>query len=229
MHNTDHPILQKIKAQGLLPLYFHRDPSVCEAVLGALYAGGIRVVEFTNRGEEAPKNFARLRRRRDREWKDLTLGIGTLKSGEQARHFISEGADFLISPGLVPEVAEVAARHSQFYVPGCMTPTEIIAADNLGATFVKLFPGNLLGPAFVHSVRDLFPRMAFMPTGGAEPERENLEAWFKAGVAGVGMGSRLISPAALEAGDYTRITELTAGVLAMIKEIRAHKAAAPKP
>lgn len=220
MHNTDHPILQKIKTQGLLPLYFHPDPTVCEAVLRALYEAGIRVVEFTNRGENALENFAHLRQVRDREWKDLILGIGTIKTGEQARHFIAEGADFLISPGLVPEVGAVAAQHSQFWVPGCMTPTEIIAAENLGASFVKLFPGNLLTPAFVSAVKDLFPGMAFMPTGGAEPERANLEAWFKAGVVGVGMGSRLITPDALREKAYHKITEQTRMVLGLIGEIR---------
>ncbi|TDW99197.1 bifunctional 4-hydroxy-2-oxoglutarate aldolase/2-dehydro-3-deoxy-phosphogluconate aldolase [Dinghuibacter silviterrae] len=216
-----HSILQKIKTQGLLPLYFHPDPAVCEAVMRALYEAGIRVVEFTNRGEQALENFAHLRHIRDREWKDLTLGIGTIKTGEQARHYIAEGADFLISPGFVPEVGAVAAQHNQFWVPGCMTPTEIIAAENMGATFVKLFPGNLLGPAFVSAVRELFPGLAFMPTGGAEPERANLEAWFKAGVAGVGMGSRLISAAVLQEKAYAKITEQTRMVLELIREIRA--------
>lgn len=220
MHNHTHPILERIKTQGLLPLYYHADPGVCQSVMGALYEAGIRVVEFTNRGAQALENFAQLRRLRDREWKDLTLGIGTIKTGEQARHFIAEGADFLISPGVVPEVGAVAAQHNQFWVPGCMTPTEIITAENLGATFVKLFPGNLLGPAFVSSVRDLFPGIAFMPTGGAEPERANLEAWFKAGVVGVGMGSRLISPAVLKEKAYQKITEQTRATLEMIAEIR---------
>jgi 2-dehydro-3-deoxyphosphogluconate aldolase/(4S)-4-hydroxy-2-oxoglutarate aldolase len=216
-----HSILQKITTQGVLPLYFHPDPAVCAAVMGALYEAGIRVVEFTNRGEQALENFAQLRRLRDSDWKDLTLGIGTIKTGEQARHYIAEGADFLISPGVVPEVGAVAAQHNQFWVPGCMTPTEIITAENLGASFVKLFPGNMLGPAFVGAVKDLFPGLAFMPTGGAEPERANLEAWFKAGVAGVGMGSRLISPAVLQEKAYGKITEQTKMVLGLIAEIRA--------
>jgi 2-dehydro-3-deoxyphosphogluconate aldolase / (4S)-4-hydroxy-2-oxoglutarate aldolase len=220
MHSHDHPIIKKIKQCGLLPLYFHPDAAVCEAVLRALYAGGIRVVEFTNRGEQALQNFAHLIRLREREMQDLTIGIGTITSAAQARAFVAEGTDFLISPGMVPEVGEVAVQHSQLWVPGCMTPTEVIHAQNLGATFVKLFPGNLLGPAFVSAIRDLFPRMAFMPTGGAEPERSNLEAWFKAGVIGVGMGSRLISPAVLQDKDYGKITELTGKVLGMIREIR---------
>jgi 2-dehydro-3-deoxyphosphogluconate aldolase / (4S)-4-hydroxy-2-oxoglutarate aldolase len=220
MHNTEHPILQKIRQQGLLPLYFHSDPAVCEAVLRALHEAGIRVIEFTNRGDAALKNFSHLRRLRDQAFPDLTLGIGTIKTAEHARQFMAEGADFLISPGVPPEVGAVVAQHNQFWVPGCMTPTEIIAAENMGATFVKLFPGNLLGPSYVSAIRDLFPGLAFMPTGGTEPERGNLEAWFKAGVAGVGMGSRLISPSVLEAKEYGKITGQTRQVLKMIGEIR---------
>jgi 2-dehydro-3-deoxyphosphogluconate aldolase/(4S)-4-hydroxy-2-oxoglutarate aldolase len=220
MHNKIHPILARIKSQGLLPLFFHANPDVCQSVVKALYAAGIRTIEFTNRGEQALQNFSNLVRLRDQEMKDLVLGIGTIKTAEQARQFMSEGADFLISPGMVPEVGKIAAQHDHFWVPGCMTPSEIIAAESLGCTFVKLFPGNLLGPAFVSSVRDLFPEMAFMPTGGAEPEKSNLDAWFKAGVIGVGMGSRLISPTVLKNGEYAKITDMTVKVLEMISEIR---------
>ncbi|HTJ13362.1 MAG TPA: hypothetical protein VL547_15105 [Dinghuibacter sp.] len=215
-----HNILQQIKTQGVLPLYFHPDPSVCEDVLTALYDAGIRVVEFTNRGAEALSNFSRLLALRDRSLPGLLLGIGTIKTGDQARAYIAAGADFLISPGVVPEVGDVALAAGKFWVPGCMTPTEIIVAEGLGATFVKLFPGNLLTHAFVSAVRDLFPEMAFMPTGGAEPERGNLEAWFKSGVIGVGMGSRLISPSLLAAKDYARLMEETRRVLALVREIR---------
>jgi 2-dehydro-3-deoxyphosphogluconate aldolase/(4S)-4-hydroxy-2-oxoglutarate aldolase len=101
-----------------------------------------------------------------------------------------------------------------------MTPTEIISAEHLGARFVKLFPGQLLGPAFVSAVKELFPRVAFMPTGGAEPVKANLEGWFKSGVAGVGMGSKLITPAVLAAKNYEELTLHTRHVLELIREIR---------
>lgn len=218
-----HNILQQIKTQGVLPLYYHPDPVVCADVLVALYDAGIRVVEFTNRGPEALSNFSRLLALRDASLPGLLLGIGTIKTADQARAYIAAGADFLISPGVVPEVGAVAAAAGKFWVPGCMTPTEVIVAEGLGATFVKLFPGNLLTHAFVSAIRDLFPEMAFMPTGGAEPERGNLEAWFKAGVIGVGMGSKLISPSVLASKDYGKITEETRRVLALVREIRGGK------
>src|ERR1700743_759299 len=98
-----HSILQQIKTQGVLPLYFHADPLVCEAVLVALYDAGIRGVEFTNRGPRALENSPPPRRLRDASLSGLLRGIGTIKTGEQARQFIAAGADFLISPGVVPE------------------------------------------------------------------------------------------------------------------------------
>jgi len=219
MHN-DHTILEKIKDKGLLPLYFHPDPEVCTSVMRALYLAGIRVIEFTNRGEQALENFSLMRRLKEAEMPDLIIGIGTVKTAEQARQFIAEGADFLISPGVVPEIAKVAAQHNHYWVPGAMTPTEIISAEHLGARFVKLFPGQLLGPAFVSAVKELFPRVAFMPTGGAEPVKANLEGWFKSGVAGVGMGSKLITPAVLAAKNYEELTLHTRHVLELIREIR---------
>lgn len=95
MHNKIHPILARIKSQGLLPLFFHANPDVCQSVVKALYAAGIRTIEFTNRGEQALQNFSNLVRLRDQEMKDLVLGIGTIKTAEQARQFMAEGADFL--------------------------------------------------------------------------------------------------------------------------------------
>lgn len=213
-------LLNKIKQQGVLPLYFHPDPTVCIEVLKALYAAGIRVIEFTNRGVEAQENFSLLRAFRDREMPDVLLGVGTLKNGEQARHFVAEGADFLISPGLALEVGEVARMHNLLWVPGCMTPTEIIAAENAGVRLVKLFPGNLLGPAFLGAIKELFPNLHFMPTGGVEVEKANIEAWFKSGVCAVGMGSKLISAAALEKKDYTGITQLTNQTIAIIQALK---------
>ena len=181
---TTTPYSKKIREQGLLPLYFHPD-SACEALLRALYEGGSRVVELTNRGPEALKNFAHLR---SLDLPDMTLVSGPSKRRNRARQFLGAGADFLISPGVPAEVGSVVNVHNHYWVPGCMTPTEAIAAEKLGATLIKLFPGNLLGPAFLASIKDLFPEMAFMPTGGVEPERSNLEAWFKAGCSCRGDG-----------------------------------------
>jgi 2-dehydro-3-deoxyphosphogluconate aldolase/(4S)-4-hydroxy-2-oxoglutarate aldolase len=214
-------LLQLIPQQGILPLFFHKEAEVSIQVLKALYNAGIRAVEYTNRGEAALANFKLMKQLCESEMKDLYLGIGTMKNAEMAKTFIDAGADYLICPGWVPEVAEVADQHDMLWVPGCMTPSEIIAAENKGARMIKLFPGNVLGPGFMSAIKELFPQLLFMPTGGVELDRDNIAGWFKAGVCAVGMGSKLITKPLLEAKQYDQITQATREVMAIIKSIQA--------
>ena len=213
-------ILELIKTQGVLPLFFYKDAEVSIEVLRALYQSGIRTVEYTNRGEAALNNFRKMRAVLDSELKGMYLGVGTIKNAEAAQAFIDAGADYIISPGLVEDAARVADANKMLWVPGCMTPSEIIRAEQLGAKLVKLFPGNILGPSFLSAIKELFPNLLFMPTGGVEVEKENLSGWFKAGVCAVGMGSKLITKSALENKDYERIKTDTQKSLALIKEVR---------
>ena len=213
-------LLKLIPEQGILPLYFYKDTEVSLNVLKALYSAGIRAVEYTNRGEAALNNFKEMRKLCDSELKGMYLGIGTIKNGDMAQTFIDAGADYIICPGLVESVAKISDKNEMLWVPGCMTPSEIIAAETLGATFVKLFPGNILGPDFMSAIKELFPALLFMPTGGVDTTKENISAWFKAGVCAVGMGSKLVSKALLEAKDYTKIESLTRQVIQTIGEVR---------
>lgn len=213
-------IPQTIISQGVLPLYFNKDEEVSADVLKALYNAGIRTVEYTNRGEEALKNFKALRLLCDMELKDMQLGIGTIKTGDEAKAFIDAGADYLVSPGVVKAAAKAARKAGLLYIPGCMTPTEMIRARDLGATLVKVFPGNILGPGYISAVKEIFGELQFMVTGGVEPEEANLRSWFGAGVVAVGMGSKLILKQSLESGNYTAITAQTSAALQMIQSIR---------
>lgn len=213
-------ILELTLKQGVLPLYFNKDEEVSIAVLKALYEAGIRTVEYTNRGEAALSNFKVLRKVCDAELSGMFLGIGTIKNGQQAKAFVDAGADYLISPGVVEEAARVADQNGLLYVPGAMTPTEIIRAEQLGATLVKLFPGNILGPGFVSAVKELFSGLKFIITGGVEPEENNLRGWFSAGAAAVGMGSKLITKQILESRDFSKITDLTKESLRLIETVR---------
>ncbi len=215
-------VLNAIVNQGMLPLYFNADEQVSIDILRAIYKAGIKAVEYTNRGEAAFRNFKRLIETRNAEMPDMLLGIGTIKNLGQAMDFREVGADFIVSPGFVKEVAEYTLRHNLFYAPGCMTPSEIIAAENAGVGFIKLFPGNLLGPEFVSTIKDIFPKLLFMPTGGVDTTKENIGAWFKAGVSAVGMGSKLISKKLMDTKDYITIELETANVLRLIKEIKSH-------
>jgi 2-dehydro-3-deoxyphosphogluconate aldolase/(4S)-4-hydroxy-2-oxoglutarate aldolase len=206
--------------QGILPLYFNPDETVSLEVLRAVYRAGIKAVEFTNRGEAAFRNFRKLVALSKSEMPDLELGIGTIKNLSQAEMFFDAGADFMVSPGWVAEVADFTQKNGLFYAPGCMTPSEIIAAENTGIGFIKLFPGNLLGPEFLTSIREIFPHLLFMPTGGVDITRESIESWFKAGVCAVGMGSKLISKKLMEAKDYTTIEAETKKVMAIIQSVK---------
>ena len=209
-----------IVQQGMLPLYFNADETVTIEVLRAIYRAGIKAVEYTSRGETDLRNFTKMVEVRNAEMPDLLLGIGTIKNKNQAKDFYKAGADFFISPGFVPEVAQYLYKKERLYSPGCMTPTEIIAAENAGVKFIKLFPGNMLGPDFLSGIKDIFPNLIFMPTGGVDTTRENIEGWYKAGVSAVGMGSKLISKQLMADKDYATIEAETKKVLVLIQSIK---------
>lgn len=214
-------IIEQIKAQGLLPLFFHKDTTTSISIMGALYNGGVRIIEYTNRGAEAAENFTRMRQLRDAELPSLLLAAGTVKTLHDAEIFIEAGADFIISPGLNEEVGRYCSAKGILWVPGCMTPSEIMRAEELGAQLIKLFPGNLLGPAFMNAIRELFPLLSFIPTGGVSLDSENLSQWFKSGVIAVGAGSTLINKSAMEAGKFEEIEEATASAMNLVMNTRA--------
>lgn len=220
MTNNTQTVSDAIVIQGMLPLYFNPSEEVTLEILKSIYRAGVRAVEYTNRGAAALENFKKMVEIRDAEMPDLLLGIGTIKNLEQAKQFLDAKADFFISPGFVPEVAEFLIAKDLFYSPGCMTPTEIIAAENAGVKFIKIFPGNMLGPDFLSGIKDIFPNLLFMPTGGVDTTKENISAWFKAGVSAVGMGSKLISKPLMEAKDYTTIETETKKVLDLLQTIK---------
>jgi 2-dehydro-3-deoxyphosphogluconate aldolase/(4S)-4-hydroxy-2-oxoglutarate aldolase len=213
-------VSEAIITQGILPLYFNQDEEVSVEILRSIYAAGIKAVEYTNRGEAALSNFKKLIEVRDNEMPGLLIGIGTVKNLEQSLDFLNIGADFLVSPGFVKEIADYAVKNDIFYAPGCMTPTDIIAAENVGVRFIKLFPGNILGVEFMSTIKDVFPKLKFMPTGGVDTTKESMESWFNAGVSAVGMGSKLISKKAMELKDYHAIKNDTKTVLELIKALK---------
>ncbi len=213
-------IIASIQQQGILPLFYHSDKQVCVEVVKALYAAGVRVIEFTNRGEAAYENFTALVQLKKKELPDLLLAVGTIRTGEQANRFINAGADFLISPVFDADVCDAAYLQKVLWIPGCMTPTEIHVAERAGCQLVKLFPGNVLEAGFMSAVKELFPQMNFMPTGGVEVNKENISAWFHAGVCAVGLGSKLISKTILENKDYAAITKNTQEAIAIVQSIK---------
>ena len=213
-------VLGLIKEQGLLPLFYNDSAEISEHTLRALYAGGVRLLEYTNRGVHALSNFKVLRHVVDNEMSDLQLGIGTIKSVADANSFIDAGADFIVCPIVNPEVAAITHKHGLLWIPGCFTNTEIYTAQVAGASLVKIFPGNLGGPSYISAIKEIFSDLNFMPTGGVEPTRESIQGWYNAGVYAVGMGSKLISKTVLEEQQFDALTKLTKEVFSIIEVSR---------
>ena len=213
-------LIIKMGQGGLIPVFNHTDFEVSKNVVDACYEGGIRVFEFTNRGENALEVFEKLDSYA-KKYPDLILGIGTIFSPKEAEKFHNKGAQFIVSPAMIPELAKFCHSQNLLWIPGCGTVTEIHQAIQLGAKVIKAFPGNVLGPGFVKSVKAVFPNIPIMPTGGVAPTKENLEAWFEAGVTCVGMGSKLVTKEIIRTSDYKKLSSLVKSVLLEIKELQS--------
>jgi 2-dehydro-3-deoxyphosphogluconate aldolase/(4S)-4-hydroxy-2-oxoglutarate aldolase len=212
-------IVNLIVKQGVLPLYFYEDLNVSIDILITLYHSGIRTVEYADRGAKALSNFKRLRELCDREIPEMYLGIGTIKNADSAKAYIDAGTDFIVCPGVIQTVGEIALENDVLWIPGCMTPSEIIQVESMGAHLIKLFPANSLGIVYIDAIKAVFPNILFMPTGGIEMDEENMRKWFKAGVSALG-GSKLITKSILEFHQYDNLRTLTIKTLNLIQAIR---------
>jgi len=213
-------VSEQIKQQGLLPLYYHDNSTVCIRIARALFDAGIRCFEFTNRGDKALENFKELVKEKNSAMKESLLGVGTIKTSNDASKYIEAGADFLVSPVFDNGVGDTAYLNKILWIPGCMTPSEINMSQQAGCTLIKLFPGNVLGPSFVEAIKPLFRDLDFLITGGVDATEESIVSWFKAGVVGIGMGSKLISKSVLEKEDYEGLKTKAKQLVAIIQKIK---------
>lgn len=202
----------------IIPVFFHADYAVCENVLRACYAGGVRVFEFTNRGASAYDSFVRLAALVQCEMPDLCLGVGSVVSGEDAKRFIDAGAQFVVGPCFSAPVCEACKTREIPYVPGCGSVTEMFNAQTAGCEVTKLFPGDVYGPNMVKDILAPMPWTKIMVTGGVAPDKENLEKWFHAGALCVGMGSKLFPKEVIAAGDWEEITNRCRNCFHWIKD-----------
>ena len=209
-----------IKKQGMLPLFYYEDTQVSLEIVRALYKGGVRVFEYTNRGKAALANFKFLKEALKTEMQDLFLGIGTIKNTTELKDFLTAGADFIVCPVVDLEVGKLTHEAGLLWIPGCMTPTEINMAHQFGAGIIKLFPANILGADYLSSIKELFQDQLFVPTGGVEIEETNIDNWFKAGVCAVGMGSKLVSKKILENKAYDELYLLTTKAFELINKVK---------
>ena len=213
-------VIQTMKETGMVPVFYNADIETSRRVLKACYDGGVRVFEFTNRGDFAQEVFGELVKYAATDLPGMIVGTGSVVDPATAAMYIQLGANFIVGPIFNPEVAPVCNRRLIPYCPGCATPSEIGAAQQAGCDICKVFPGDVLGPAFVKAIKAPIHWSQIMVTGGVKPARENLEAWFKAGVPCVGMGSNLFPEDVIAAGEWEKVSTLCAEVLGIIKSLR---------
>lgn len=211
----------KMKETGIIPVFYNGDAELCKSVVKACYEGGIRVFEFTNRGDFASLVFAEVNKWVIGECPEMIMGVGSVLDSGTASIYIALGANFIVSPVIDEGMALVCNRRKVSWSPGCGSVTEISRAHELGAEVVKIFPGQQVGgPAFVKAVLGPMPWSCIMPTGGVSPDEDNLTGWFKAGVYCVGMGSQLFPSEILKNRDFGFITQKCREALEIVKKVK---------
>ena len=213
-------VAQTMAETGMVPLFYHAEVGVAKKILAACYAGGARLMEFTNRGDFAHEVFAELSKYCLAELPEMILGVGSVTDAGTASLYLQLGANFVVTPVLREDIAIVCNRKKVLWAPGCGSLTEIARAEELGCEIVKLFPGSTYGPGFVKAIKGPQPWTSIMPTGGVSPTEENLSAWFNAGVTCVGMGSKLVSKAIIASGDYEQLAANTKAALTIIQNLK---------
>lgn len=211
----------KMKETGMVPVFYHKNAELCKNVVKACYDGGVRVFEFTNRGDFATLVFAELNKWTIENCPEMIMGVGSVIDEGTAAMYIALGANFIVSPVIDEGTARVCNKRKISWSPGCGSVTEINKAHELGAEVVKIFPGQQVGgPEFVKAIKGPMPWTSVMPTGGVTPTEENLKAWFNAGVTCVGMGSNLFPSEVMNNNNWSEITTLVAKTLSIISKIK---------
>jgi 2-dehydro-3-deoxyphosphogluconate aldolase/(4S)-4-hydroxy-2-oxoglutarate aldolase len=201
-------VIIKMHESGIIPVFYHKDQGVCRNVVKACSDGGVKVFEFTNRGDLAHELFSDLNKWAEKEVPQLVMGVGSVVDPGTASLYIQLGANFIVSPVLNPEMAKVCNRRKVLWSPGCGSLSEISYAEELGAEIIKIFPGSSVGgPDFVKAIKGPCPWTSIMPTGGVEPTVDNLREWFEAGVTCVGIGSNLITKEIIQKKDWEGLSK----------------------
>lgn len=207
-------VLNEINRLGIVPVFYNADLDIAKKIINACFDGGARVIEFTNRGDNAYRVFSDLVMYYAKENPEIILGVGSVGDPATGALYMASGANFVVGSLFNPELAKICNRRKVAYCPGCGSATEISQAEELGVEIVKVFPGDCVGgPKFVKSILGPTPWTRIMPTGGVEANEESITAWFKAGVAACGIGSDLIRKDWIKTENYAAITDLTAKCL----------------
>jgi 2-dehydro-3-deoxyphosphogluconate aldolase/(4S)-4-hydroxy-2-oxoglutarate aldolase len=208
-------VTAQVEALGIVAVIRLKDPAKLRAVVDAIAQGGVRALEVTM---TVPGAVGLIRELAPALPEGFLLGAGTVTDAATARAVIEAGAAFVVSPVFRPEVVAACHACDVAAMPGCFSPTEILAAYESGADIVKLFPATALGPQFIKDVRGPLPQVKLMPTGGVTPE--NAGEWIRAGAVAVGLGSALVDARAIDGDRWDIITAKARAVVANVAAAR---------
>lgn len=207
---------ETIERVGLIPVLRAKSTAQGRAVVEAMIAGGVNIVEVTMTLPGAIDLLKELKRAYGSQ---LLLGSGTVTTADQAQATIDAGAEFVVSPSLHPEVISAAKRNGKVSCPGALTPTEAITAWNAGADYVKIFPCSAVGGAsYLKALLAPFPHLKLIPTGGVT--LQTAASFIQAGARALGVGSDLVNLAAVDSGHAETITETAKAYLKLLADTR---------
>lgn len=208
--------LRQVLDSGIVAVVRSPDSQLLVEAVRALVDGGVSVVEITM---TVPDALDVLRQVRTALGDRLLLGAGTILDPETARAALLAGAEFLVAPTVNLEVIRLCQRYDRLVMPGAFTPTEILAAWEAGADIVKVFPADVVGPAFFKALRGPLPQVRLMPTGGVD--LNTAAAFLQAGACCLGIGSQLVEPRAVAERNFDRIRDLARQYVAAVKQARS--------
>jgi 2-dehydro-3-deoxyphosphogluconate aldolase/(4S)-4-hydroxy-2-oxoglutarate aldolase len=218
MPETTQETLERV---GLIPVLRARNAAQAHAIVKAMIAGGVTVVEVTM---TVPGAIDVLRELKNEYGSQLLLGSGTVTTGDEAEATIDAGAEFVVSPSFHPDVVERTKRLGKLSIPGSLTPTEVVTAWRAGADYVKIFPCSAMGGAsYLKALLAPFPHIKLIPTGGVT--LQTAESFLRAGARALGVGSDLVNLAAVDAGKAETITETAREYLKILAKVREQMAA----
>jgi 2-dehydro-3-deoxyphosphogluconate aldolase / (4S)-4-hydroxy-2-oxoglutarate aldolase len=209
-------VVRAIEECGVVAIIRMQDTARVPAVVQALSNGGVRAIEITM---TVPGAVESIRSIAETLPDDTLLGAGTVLDPATAAQVIDAGAQFIVAPVFDPDTIRACHERDVPIMPGCFTPTEMLAAWRLGADIIKVFPATRLGPSFLKDVRAPLPQLKLMPTGGVTAE--NAGEWISAGAAAVAIGSALVDAKTVAAGDYARIETTARLAIANVRAARA--------
>lgn len=208
--------LRLIEDTGVVAVIRLENPEVLREVCDALAAGGVRALEVTM---TVPRAVSLIEQLSSSLPAEFAVGAGTVLDAETARQVILAGARFVVGPVFRTEVIDMGHRYDVPVMPGCFSPTEILAAWEAGADIVKVFPATALGPGFFKDIRGPMPHVRLMPTGGVT--RDNAGDWIRAGAVAIGVGTALVEKAAVKAKRFDAIAANARHFVTAVQQARA--------